>query len=267
MSVTGYVKIPRSLYEDPLWKSLPLTYRHVYMTILIHMAFKETIQDDHGVLVIIKPGQFLTTERELEKLCDNEEIDRCLIQRALKKFKNLGFSIQTSIHKKTIITISREDIYELIDPNFDPNSIQTRSIKEEDKKEKKDLDDPKKIGKMEKIKMSDFTKDDAHFINLAQKKEWLPEEIEVAWKNYENSKKRRIIDNPVNYLDAIIKTNRAEKSKIQKLTKEKNLCQKTQEIKNTSKNPSEKNKGFYLGKDTSELPLAIYARQCGLSKR
>lgn len=95
------------------------------------MAFKPTTQDDFGVLVHLKPGQFLTTQRDLVRLCEEPDIDRCCIQRALEKFKKLGFSIQTSIHKKTIITISRNDIIELIDPNFDPNSIQTRSIKEQ----------------------------------------------------------------------------------------------------------------------------------------
>lgn len=128
---SGFIQLPRSLLSDKLWKDLPYTYRHVYLTILSKVVFKPTIQDDFGVLVHLKPGQYLTTERELARLCDEPDIDRCVVQRALKKFFQFGFSIQTSIHKKTIITITREDICELIDPNFNPNSIQTRSIKEE----------------------------------------------------------------------------------------------------------------------------------------
>ncbi len=127
MSNCGFIQIPRSLLSDRLWKDLPFTYRHVFLTILQHMAYKETIQDDFGVLVTVKPGQLLTTQRRLADLCEEDDIDRCLVQRSLLKLQNLGFSIQETIHKKTLITIARADILQLIDPNFDPNSIQTRS--------------------------------------------------------------------------------------------------------------------------------------------
>jgi hypothetical protein len=122
----GYIRIPRSLLQDPLWICLPLTYRHVYLTILENMAFAPTTQDDFGVLVHLNPGQLLTTERDLVDLCRLKEIDRSLVRRSLVKFLIIGFSTQTSAHRKTIITITRDDILELVDPNFDPNSTQTR---------------------------------------------------------------------------------------------------------------------------------------------
>lgn len=137
MSNLGFIKLPRSLLEDPLWKSLPYTYRHVYLTILANVVFKPTIQDDFGVLISLSPGQFLTTERELVRLCDEPDIDKSLVHRALEKFKKLNFSNQTSNHKKTIITISRADILELIEPNFEPNSNQTRTKLEPQKKNDK----------------------------------------------------------------------------------------------------------------------------------
>ena len=139
---SGFIKIPRSLLTDDSWKSLPYTYRHVFLTILEHVSFKETTQDDFGVNVKVKPGQLLITQRRLEELCNEPDIDRSLIQRAYKKFFQLGFSIQETIHKKTLITITRTDICELIDPKFNPNSIQTRSIKEECKERKEDKRPP-----------------------------------------------------------------------------------------------------------------------------
>lgn len=127
----GYIKIPRSLLNDPIWKSLPYTYRHIYLTILQHMAFEACKQNDFGLLTELQPGQFLTTERKLVDLCDEEEIDKSLIHRALIKFRSLGFSNHKTNRKKTIITITRTDILELLKPRIEPNSNQTRTIKEE----------------------------------------------------------------------------------------------------------------------------------------
>lgn len=127
----GYIKIPRSLLNDPIWKSLPFTYRHIYLTILQHMAFEACKQNDFGLLTELQPGQFLTTERKLVDLCDEEEIDKSLIHRALIKFRSLGFSNHKTNRKKTIITITRTDILELLKPRIEPNSNQTRTIKEE----------------------------------------------------------------------------------------------------------------------------------------
>lgn len=133
----GYIKIPRSLLNDPLWKSLPFTYRHVYLTILQHMVFKETTYDDFGVLVTLKPGELITTIRRLAELCNETDIDKSLIERALAKFEKIGFSRQTSRHRKTIVTITRKDICDLIETRIETNSRQTRDIKEESKERKK----------------------------------------------------------------------------------------------------------------------------------
>lgn len=162
MTNQGFIKLPRSLLDDPNWKNLPYTYRHVFLTILANMVFKPTIMDDFGVLIHLRPGQLLITERRLVKLCDEPDIDRSLVHRALVKFKTCHFSDQTSNHKKTIITITRKDILQLIEPNFDHNSNQTRTLKEEckERKEVKEINNlcpkPKFLVLADAITLADF---------------------------------------------------------------------------------------------------------------
>ena len=127
----GYIKLPRSLLNDPLWRSLPLTYRNVYLTILQYMAYKPLLLDDFGKLTLINPGQLLITERDLVKKCCSLEIDKSLVHRSLIKFEKLNFSNQKTNQRKTLITITRKDILELLEPEFEPNSNQTRTIKEQ----------------------------------------------------------------------------------------------------------------------------------------
>ena len=88
----GFFKFPRELLCNPIWKSLSFEYRHIFQTIMANVAFKETTMNDHGVLVSVKPGQLLITQRELTKLCDEDTIDRPKVQRALALFEKLGLS-------------------------------------------------------------------------------------------------------------------------------------------------------------------------------
>lgn len=135
MEDNTFIKYTRSLHTNPVYKSLSFEYRHIFMTILVHMAFKPIQLNDHGVLIDLKPGQFMTTIRGLAKLCDEKEIDAPKVQRALTMFENVGFSIQETIHRKTIITIKEPSICESMkkpnDTGIDTKSIQDRYTKEE----------------------------------------------------------------------------------------------------------------------------------------
>lgn len=103
--LNGYIEIEKDLFTNPLYKSLPFTYRHVFMTIICHAAFKETKFDDHNVIVNVQPGQFLTTYRKLAKLCDEDEIDARIVQRAIDKLIVIGFIKKEVAHRKTLFTI------------------------------------------------------------------------------------------------------------------------------------------------------------------
>ncbi len=126
----GFYQVPRALRIDENWKNLSFEYRHVFETILCHCAYKEITLDDYGVKIFLKPLQMLTTIRELVTLCNEPSVDRSLVERALKKFKNIDFSRQETRHRKTVITITQPDICEMIkrlnETRIETNSRQTR---------------------------------------------------------------------------------------------------------------------------------------------
>ncbi len=135
MEDNTFIKYTRSLHTNPLFKGMSFEYRHIYMTILVNMAFKPIQLNDHGVIIELKSGQLMTTVRGLVKLCDEKSIDLPKVQRALRMFENMGFSTQETIHRKTIITITESSICESlknkIDTRNDTKSIQDRYTKEE----------------------------------------------------------------------------------------------------------------------------------------
>lgn len=141
MSNFGFVQIPRSLFNDPIWKELSVDCRNLFITIIFNVAWKETLLDDFGVLTTIKPGQFLTTERALVDLCFPPSKDskvssknKTIIHRGLEKLRKVGFLNHEVNHKKTIITITRGDILSLIEPTIEPKVNQTRTKPEPQKK-------------------------------------------------------------------------------------------------------------------------------------
>jgi len=127
MSSAGYFRFPRELFTSDLWKDLSYEYRHIFMTILNYAAFKPTTQNDHGHIIDIKPGQFLTTYRDLVRLCDDENIDKSKIERALTRFEKCGFSRQETRHVKTLITITEPNICKYLEKeNETRNENKTR---------------------------------------------------------------------------------------------------------------------------------------------
>lgn len=130
---SGYINLPRSLLNDPIWKSLPYTYRHIFITILQNVVYQEIDVDDFGKIIHLMPGEMLTTYRRMVELCNEDDIDKRTIERAFVKFKLCGFSGQRTGHRKTIVTITRTDVLELIGTKIGTNSGQTRDINKEDK--------------------------------------------------------------------------------------------------------------------------------------
>ncbi len=143
MSNLGYFNIPRELLFDPIFKGLSYEYRHIFLTILAHIAHKPMKLDDHGVLIELNPGQMMTTLRDLERLCNEKGIDKSKIERALRKFFSVGFSRQETRHTKTIITITEPNICKLIESQnetrFETTSRQDRDKIETESKRTKEI--------------------------------------------------------------------------------------------------------------------------------
>jgi hypothetical protein len=108
-----HIRTPRSLLENNLWKDLSPDYMHVFNVLLEHVLFHPMQYDDHGVLIKLEVGQWCGTFRELAKLCGKYG-DKNVVERSIKKFILYDFVRLEVRHRKSIITISHKDTYELI---------------------------------------------------------------------------------------------------------------------------------------------------------
>ncbi len=144
---SGYISIPRSLLDDPLWVDMPHGYQHVFMVLLQHVCFRPRKFDDYGMIIELQPGQICISERGLLKLC-NKYTTYNDVQRGLEKFVLYNFVMRKVMHKRSVITITHTDTYDLIKKASDANWMQTGcNHKEEGKKENKKqppLSPPKK---------------------------------------------------------------------------------------------------------------------------
>jgi len=134
MSNCGFLKLPRSFYKDPLWLSLSTDHRSIFMTILMNCAWKDTIQDDHGKLTLVKAGECLLTERQIIEEAFPHTNDpkkmakyKSACHRGIKIFEKCRFSDHKKNQKKLLHTIIREDLLEAFEPNFEPIANQTRT--------------------------------------------------------------------------------------------------------------------------------------------
>lgn len=169
-----YIKYSRNLHTNPVFKGFSYQYRHIFLTILVNVTYKSLIVNDHGVLIDLKPGQLMTTLRDLVRLCDEPDIDKSKIERALTFFEKCQFSRQETRHRKTIITITESSICAILNLQNE-TTIETKSrqdrdkIETEKKKDKKEKKDKKKE-KIEKEKASEFPKIKfREFVLLSQK--------------------------------------------------------------------------------------------------
>lgn len=142
MSSEGFIKIPRSLLDDPLWNSLSPVYQHIFIIIFKNACYKPRKFDDHGHILDLKPGQLCISEDDLRKLC-HKSISENDIHRCIVKLKLYGFLSQKVNHKKSILTITYTSIYEDFknqnEPISEPNLNQTRTkLEPQTKKDKKD---------------------------------------------------------------------------------------------------------------------------------
>lgn len=108
-----HIRTPRSLLENDLWKDLPPSYKDVFNVLLENVCFYPQKYDDHGVLINLEVGQWCGTYRDLVKLCGKYG-DKNVVERSIKKFILYEFVRQEVRHKKSIITITHKDTYELI---------------------------------------------------------------------------------------------------------------------------------------------------------
>lgn len=92
VSKSGFIRIPRSLYEDSKWMELPPLYRCVLHEILMMCTYKTKDFNVHGKEVWLAAGQFCCTQRELiNKMGGPKFFPKTTVVRALGKIQELGW--------------------------------------------------------------------------------------------------------------------------------------------------------------------------------
>lgn len=113
MSSKGYIRIPRSLLDNPLWKSFPPAYKEIFLVILENVCFKPQKFDDHGHIIDLEIGQYCASHAEI--LAKSGKFIKLIeIERSIKKFILCQFVRQEVRYRKTIITITHPETYDLI---------------------------------------------------------------------------------------------------------------------------------------------------------
>lgn len=113
MSNNGYFSLPRSLTRTKMWNDLPLSYQKVFIVLVDHACFNICKFDDHGHIFELKPGQFCASYAEIKELC-GKHVNLIDVERAIKKFILYDFVRQEVRYRKSIITITHTDTYNLI---------------------------------------------------------------------------------------------------------------------------------------------------------
>jgi hypothetical protein len=117
MSDEGFIKLPRSLLTDPIWKGMRDKYRKVFITLLIHTSYKKNSFGIGSNRIKIEPGQFCTSIRNLVDLCNDgvrfkeDLVDKNIVERSVSLFTRVGLVRQEVRHQKSILTITQPELY------------------------------------------------------------------------------------------------------------------------------------------------------------
>ena len=153
MSVTsdeGFVKLPRSLWNDPQWKSARPKYKLVFMTLLFNASFTQKTFSISNNIVTIGPGQFCTSIRNLIDLCNDgikfkeDKVDKNIVERSVSLFTKIGFVRQEVRHGKSIFTITHNELYEHFQKQSETGSetkVRQNRDTNEERKERKEIEE------------------------------------------------------------------------------------------------------------------------------
>lgn len=269
----SFVQIYRDLLESEEVLRAPIAQRWVLVTILSRAVHSECTKDDHGVNIDLLPGQLIITIRKLAEWANVEKND---VERAIKRFIECKILRQEVRHRKTVLTILWGVKTKDSETIKETKVRQKRDTKQEEQENKtvslfvgdaRSRDNKKEENKVYVSPLlSAKTKNTPSGVITQKKEEVLKnltelgysiEEIQESIEVFEKYK-GYISTTISNYLEGIIKNKRKEK-----ICLKKKIQKEKPQMKN-SKTQYEKDKGFYSGNDTSESPLAIFARQTGL---
>lgn len=148
-----YFRIPRTLTSHPAVIDAPIAQRWVLVMLVEGAAYLPCEFCDHGKMMKVEPGQVVITRRGFADYANVEEND---VRRALDRFEKVGILTHKVTHKKTVVTITHSDTYNLIkqysDPRSDPRVTQDLQ-KSDPEKENLATDKEIKTKKIQKEKI------------------------------------------------------------------------------------------------------------------
>lgn len=105
-----FFPFPRSLWKDDAYLELTATQRDIFTMLMELACWKACTQDDHGVKILLQPGQMLITLRELQRK-GPDDYTKSTYEYALSVLEKRGFCRQDCRHLKTVITITYSGCY------------------------------------------------------------------------------------------------------------------------------------------------------------
>ena len=119
-----FLCLPLFLQKDSAWKNYSLKYRALFQFILSECVYKLYEYNLNGMILNLKPGQMITTIRELTEKFNltvkfkEDKLTKTTTARALDRFmcdKFVGhIPVQNAGHEKTLLTITNSRVYEIV---------------------------------------------------------------------------------------------------------------------------------------------------------
>lgn len=198
MQNLGFIKIPRSLFQNAHWQGMRSKYQKVFLTILFHTSHKKKSFSIGENLIEILPGQFCTSIRNLMDLCNEgvkykeDKIDKNIIERAVSLFTKIGFVRQEVRHKKSILTITYPGIYDeekkTTETATETRPRHDRDIKEEDREREEEYMIDRIDNACARIEILNedekkeiLSKEDLYSLAIQKKTDWTRNEIEYLF--------------------------------------------------------------------------------------
>lgn len=123
--MAGWIKIHRSVLDKAWFKYSD--YVQVWLYLLAMAVFEEKEYLFDGKIVILKPGQFVTTRNEISAKCG---VHRSKVERILSRFKNEQQIEQVSGARSRLISILNWEKYQDCEPIIKPKSSANRATSE-----------------------------------------------------------------------------------------------------------------------------------------
>jgi len=117
----GYLRIPRSLLEDPMFRDARTEYQHVFMVLLSRSAFAPYDINDHSVLVRVEVGEICFSIDQIARFC-GRWITAKQVERAIHYFRKCHFLGQRMGHRRSILKITHSACYDMM---FGSNGTRT----------------------------------------------------------------------------------------------------------------------------------------------